>query len=102
MTDQVDWDSALRKNAGRVNALGLYDLDRHILPVGKAFRKIVAEWSDALRTQSVCLRVPVYRPSQSEWATGLDTGMPRRRSLPLRPSARADDDDDSMRGVTEA
>jgi len=27
LTDQVDWDSALRNNAGRVNPLGLYDLD---------------------------------------------------------------------------
>jgi hypothetical protein len=102
LTDQVDWDSALRENAGRVNALGLYDLDRRIRPVGKAFRKIVAEWSDVLPTQSVCLRVPVYPPSQSEWAMGLDTGMPRRRSLPLRQSAPADMDGDSRTGITEA
>jgi predicted heme/steroid binding protein len=27
LTDQVDWDTALRENAGRVNPLGLYDLD---------------------------------------------------------------------------
>ena len=32
LTDQVDWDSALRDDAGHVNALGLYDLDRKIRP----------------------------------------------------------------------
>jgi beta-glucosidase/6-phospho-beta-glucosidase/beta-galactosidase len=68
LTDQVDWDTALREPNGRVNPLGLFDLDRKIRPVGEAFRKIVAEWSDVLPTQSVCLRVPVFPPSQSQWA----------------------------------
>ena len=68
LIDQVDWDTALRENNGTVNALGLYDLDRRIRPVGEAFRKIVAEWEAVLPTQSVCLRVPVFPPSQSEWA----------------------------------
>jgi len=30
LTDQVDWDIALRENKGTVNPLGLYDLDRQI------------------------------------------------------------------------
>jgi len=68
LTDQVDWDSALREMRGHVNPLGLYDLDRRIRPVGEAYRKIVREWGDVLPTQSVCLRVPVYPPSESEWA----------------------------------
>ncbi len=68
LTDQVDWDSALREDKGRVNALGLFDLDRKIRPVGEAFRKIVHEWGNVLPTQSMCLRVPVYPPSLSEWA----------------------------------
>ncbi len=38
LTDQVDWDTALRDDAGRVNPLGLYDLDRKIRPVGEATR----------------------------------------------------------------
>src|SRR6476660_4511887 len=29
---QVDWDSALRNDAGHVNELGLYDLNRNIMP----------------------------------------------------------------------
>jgi beta-glucosidase len=68
LTDQVDWDSALCRTDGTVNPLGLYDLDRKIRPVGEAFKKIVCEWGDVLPTQSVCLRVPVFPPSQSEWA----------------------------------
>ena len=38
LTDQVDWDTALREQHGRVNPLGLYDLDRKIRPVGSAYR----------------------------------------------------------------
>ena len=35
LTDQIDWDTALREENGRVNPLGLYDLDRNIRPVGR-------------------------------------------------------------------
>jgi beta-glucosidase/6-phospho-beta-glucosidase/beta-galactosidase len=59
LTDQVDWDVALRERRGRVNPLGLFDLDRRIRPVGKAYKKLVASWSEVLPTQSVCLRVPI-------------------------------------------
>src|SRR5439155_2211760 len=38
LTDQMDWDSALRDDAGRVNAVGLYDLNRNIRPVGRAYQ----------------------------------------------------------------
>ena len=55
--------------SGRVNPLGLYDLDRKIRPVGQAYRKLIADWREVLPTQSVCLRVPVFPPSQSEWAS---------------------------------
>jgi beta-glucosidase/6-phospho-beta-glucosidase/beta-galactosidase len=48
LIDQVDWDSALRDDKGKVNALGLYDMDRKIRPVGKAFRKIIEQWSPVL------------------------------------------------------
>ena len=34
LTDQVDWDTALREDAGRVNPVGLCDLDRNIRRVG--------------------------------------------------------------------
>ncbi|MGH2371532.1 MAG: family 1 glycosylhydrolase, partial [Chloroflexota bacterium] len=46
LTDQVDWDVALREINGRVNALGLYDLDRKIRPVGRAYQRLVEQWCD--------------------------------------------------------
>lgn len=64
ITDQVDWDSALRENRGNVNPLGLFDLNRKIRPVGKAYKELIASWRDVLPTQSVCLRVPLDYPSE--------------------------------------
>ena len=55
LTDQVDWDSALRFQRGHVNPLGLYDLDRRIRPVGEAYRNLVRQWRDILPTESICL-----------------------------------------------
>jgi beta-glucosidase len=70
LTDQVDWDSALCQDNGNVNALGLFDLDRNIRPVGEAYRQLIADWREVLPTQSVCLQVPIVRPSEheDEWA----------------------------------
>jgi beta-glucosidase/6-phospho-beta-glucosidase/beta-galactosidase len=62
LTDQVDWDIALREERGTVNALGLYDLDRNIRPVGEAYRELIRDWGAVLPTQSVCLRVPIALP----------------------------------------
>jgi len=59
LTDQVDWDSALREDNRRVDALGLFDLDRNIRAVGRAYKELITAWRDVLPTQSVCLRVPV-------------------------------------------
>jgi beta-glucosidase/6-phospho-beta-glucosidase/beta-galactosidase len=57
LTDQVDWDTALRENNGRVNPLGLCDLDRNIRPVGKAFQNLVQNWRKILPTESTVLEV---------------------------------------------
>lgn len=64
LTDQVDWDSALRENNGNVNPLGLYDLDRNIRAVGTAYKQIIQDWRDVLPTQSVCLVAPIITPSE--------------------------------------
>lgn len=48
LTDQMDWDTALREDARRVNRLGLYDLNRRQRAVGRAYQSIVREWSPAL------------------------------------------------------
>ena len=66
LTDQVDWDTALREQNGRVNPLGLYDLDRNIRAVGRSYRQLIRDWATVLPTQSVCLSVPVSLPSEHE------------------------------------
>ncbi len=55
ITDQIDWDSALRDDAGHVNPLGLYDLDRNIRPVGEAYRKLIQQWRQILPVGSYSL-----------------------------------------------
>jgi hypothetical protein len=73
LTDQVDWGSALREDAGKVDPVGLYDLDRKIRPVGTAYKKLIQDWRDVLPTQSVCLQVPVVMPQEYDeyWADKL-------------------------------
>ncbi|MFL5680510.1 MAG: family 1 glycosylhydrolase [Chloroflexota bacterium] len=51
LTDQVDWDSALCKDAGHVNPLGLYDLDRKVRPVGGAYRHLIQQWRPVLGSE---------------------------------------------------
>jgi len=53
---QVDWDSALCRDAGNVNALGLYDLDRNIMPVGRAYKKLIQQWQGILKEESYGLQ----------------------------------------------
>jgi len=57
LQDQVDWDTALRENNGRVNPLGLVDLDRRIRPVGHAYKALIAQWRETLPTESNVLRI---------------------------------------------
>ena len=70
LTDQMDWDTALREDNGHVNPLGLYDLDRKIRPVGEAYKQLIADWGQVLPMQSVCLQVPVVPPKEHDldWA----------------------------------
>jgi hypothetical protein len=63
LTDQVDWDTALREQNGNVNPLGLFDLDRNIRAVGKAYKELISEWREVLPASSVCLVVPIVPPS---------------------------------------
>ena len=55
LTDQIDWDTALREDNGTVTPVGLYDLDRKIRPVGEAYRRLVEQWRNILPVESVCL-----------------------------------------------
>jgi beta-glucosidase len=65
LTDQVDWDTALREQNGNVIPLGLYDLDRNIRAVGRAYKKLIADWREILPASSLCLIVPVVAPSHA-------------------------------------
>ena len=64
LTDQMDWDTALREQNGRVHPVGLYDLNRQIRPVGRCYKQLIDDWREVLPTQSVCLNVPVVKPSE--------------------------------------
>jgi hypothetical protein len=63
LTDQVDWDTALREQNGHVNPLGLYDLNRTIRNVGRAYKRLIKDWREVLPASSLCLTVPVVSPS---------------------------------------
>ena len=65
LTDQVDWDTALREQNGNVNPLGLFDLDRNIRAVGTAYKKLIQDWRDVLPASSLCLVVPIVPPAQA-------------------------------------
>jgi beta-glucosidase len=71
LTDQVDWDTALREDNGTVNPLGLYDLDRNIRAVGRAYRQLIQDWQGLLPAQSVCLTVPLVLPDETEEASAV-------------------------------
>ena len=60
LIDQVDWDSALRNDAGNVNPLGLYDMNRKIRPVGEEYKKIIRQWKGVLQEESYGLHFSHY------------------------------------------
>jgi len=64
LTDQMDWDVGLREENNRVTPVGLYDLDRNIRPVGRAYKQLIADWREVLPAQSVCLIVPIIMPAE--------------------------------------
>jgi beta-glucosidase len=66
LTDQVDWDTALRENNSNVNPLGLYDLNRDIRAVGRSYQQLIRDWREVLPTESVCLSVPISMPDENE------------------------------------
>jgi hypothetical protein len=35
-----------------VNELGLFDLNRNIMPVGRAYKKIIEQWKDVIAQES--------------------------------------------------
>jgi beta-glucosidase/6-phospho-beta-glucosidase/beta-galactosidase len=43
--DQMDWDTQLAQKNGRVNACGLFDMERKPRPVAAAYRKLIEEFA---------------------------------------------------------
>jgi beta-glucosidase len=91
LTDQVDWDTALRERNNRVNPLGLYDLDRNIRNVGRAYRHLIEEWRNVLPTQSLCLVVPVVMP-EDEHVSRAEAHDMRTREIARETIAQAPSD----------
>lgn len=85
LTDQVDWDVALREKRGTVNPLGLYDLDRNIRAVGRAYKQLISDWRDVLPASSVCLVVPIVPPSHYQIMAEREAEQ-AQRVVNLRPS----------------
>jgi beta-glucosidase len=48
LVDQMDWDTALRENNGRVSTIGLVDMARNLRPVGEYYRTLIASWKDRM------------------------------------------------------
>ncbi len=57
LIDQVDWDSALRNDAGVVNSLGLYDINRKMRPVGNVFKNLILQWKEVIANESYGVHV---------------------------------------------
>jgi beta-glucosidase/6-phospho-beta-glucosidase/beta-galactosidase len=55
LIDQVDWDSSLTRDAGKLNRLGLCDLERRIQPVGEAYRDLIRTWRAQVDNGHLCL-----------------------------------------------
>jgi beta-glucosidase/6-phospho-beta-glucosidase/beta-galactosidase len=59
LTDQIDWDTALREENNNLNPCGLYDLGRKIRPVGKAYKHLIEQWREILPTESWGLQLVI-------------------------------------------
>ena len=88
ITDQVDWDTALREDNGHVNPLGLFDLDRNIRKVGECYKQLIQDWSSVLPAMSHALVLPLDMPDEDE--AGTKDERLRRHALRhvRRPGAR--------------
>ena len=91
LTDQMDWDVALREENNRVTPVGLYDLDRNIRPVGRAYKQLIADWREVLPAQSVCLIVPIIMPAEYDEPNAHRQRERARHLRLVEPAAQAQD-----------
>jgi beta-glucosidase/6-phospho-beta-glucosidase/beta-galactosidase len=52
LTDQIDWQHALRVERNDLHPVGMYDLQRRIRPVGARYQEIVRTWRARLEEQA--------------------------------------------------
>ncbi|WP_445500800.1 family 1 glycosylhydrolase [Microvirga sp. G4-2] len=90
LTDQMDWDVALREENNRPTPVGLYDLDRNIRPVGRCYKKLIEDWCHVLPAQSVCLTIPVV-PPQEVWEAHVVRNQEKLRTM-RHTEAREDEE----------
>jgi hypothetical protein len=68
LTDQVDWDIALREPLGNVNPVGLFDLNRDPRLVGQAYRHLIrlfeAEMGQDPPLETVLREAQEFAPSK--------------------------------------
>ena len=48
LTDQIDWQHALRVERNDLHTVGMYDLDRKVRPVGREYQEIIKRWRRVL------------------------------------------------------
>ena len=53
LTDQIDWQHALRVERNELHPVGMYDLQRRIRPVGERYREIVGAWRARLERETM-------------------------------------------------
>jgi hypothetical protein len=69
-----------------VNPLGLYDLNRNIRNVGRAYKRLIQDWREVLPASSLCLTVPIVPPSHYEWASSREQEAKAHRRLDKEPT----------------
>lgn len=55
LTDQIDWDIALREERNQVHPVGLFDLERRPRKAGHEYRRLITEWREFLPAGSSAL-----------------------------------------------
>jgi beta-glucosidase len=83
LIDQVDWDTALREDNNRQNSLGLFDLDRNIRAVGRAYQSLIRQWCDTpLLPNGPLTLMGNWLSSEDGGCEGQGKKEPRRAALP--------------------
>lgn len=58
LTDQMDWDTALREDAHRMHPVGLFDLNREIRPAGVEYKQLIQKWAGFLSSEAPVIAYP--------------------------------------------